>query len=124
MTRIDNINLTKLDKHSKIYENSSCLGSFVWSSDSKKIAYITEIKNNKKDKSFFFSKLESCSEKKSKDTNEFINENNYEKVKSKLYTPVLYYSFFNKCKTYNFSKKYAHFYDDHWGEQYVGKVKI
>ena len=51
-------------------------------------------------------------------------KHNYEKVKSKLYTPVLYYSFFNKCKTYNFSKKYAHFYDDHWGEQYVGKVKI
>lgn len=51
--KIESLNLTKLDKHSKVYENSSSLGSFVWSSDSKKIAYVAEMKKTGKEKTFF-----------------------------------------------------------------------
>ncbi|RNA06385.1 acylamino-acid-releasing enzyme-like [Brachionus plicatilis] len=56
-TRFKNLNLTKLKKHSKIYENSSSFGSFAWSSDSKKIAYIAESKNTNTEKSFFSAKM-------------------------------------------------------------------
>ncbi|CAF0768632.1 unnamed protein product [Brachionus calyciflorus] len=68
--KTENLNLTKLEKHSKVYENSSCLGSFVWSSDSTKIAYVAEIKNTNKEKSFFTSKIST--------ENDCLNENNYE----------------------------------------------
>lgn len=47
------------------------LGSFVWSADSKKIAYVAEVKKTGKEKTFFTSD-------KSKDDS--INETNYEQV--------------------------------------------
>lgn len=82
--KVESLNLTKADKHAKVYENSASLGSFVWSSDSRKIAYVAEIKKSDKEKSFFTSKEESLNEK-------------------------------------NFEQKYGKYYEDDWGEQYVGK---
>jgi len=90
--RLENINLTKLDKHSKIYEDSCSLGSFEWSPDSSKIAYIAEQKKTSKEKCFFTSKIDNTENEKA----EFLNEANYE-------------------------QKYANYYVDDWGEQYVGK---
>jgi hypothetical protein len=58
-----------MDKHAKVYENSSSIGSFVWSSDSKKIAYVAEIKKSGKDKCFFTG-----------DKKEGIDETNFEEV--------------------------------------------
>ena len=86
---MESVNLTKLDKHGKIYENSSCLGSFGWSPDSAKIAYIAEIKSEAKEKCYFTSKQNSTDL-------DPIDEDNFE-------------------------QKYANFYVDEWGEQYVGK---
>ena len=53
------------------------LGSFLWSPDSSKIAYIAEAKNMAKEKSLFNAKLEDPSKADNKDA---INEENYEKV--------------------------------------------
>lgn len=50
---MESLNLTKVDKHAKVYENSSSLGSFVWSSDSKQIAYVAEEKKSGKENCFF-----------------------------------------------------------------------
>jgi acylaminoacyl-peptidase len=67
-SKITNINLTKLDKHDKLYDSS-----LVWSSDATKIAYIAEIKKTKKVSSFFTS------------TDENIDENNYQEKYSNHY---------------------------------------
>ena len=98
---MENINLTKLDKHSKIYEDSckileltqltinrlisinlilwnfkGSLGSFEWSPDSSKIAYIAEQKKTSKEKCFFTSKIDNTENEEA----EFLNEANYEQV--------------------------------------------
>ncbi len=57
------------------------MGSFVWSSDSAKLAYIAEVKKSAKDKNFYNSKFESDAAKDdAKTKNDFINEKNYEQV--------------------------------------------
>ncbi len=59
----------------------ACLGSFVWSYDSKKIAYVAEVKNIAKEKCFLTSKTSAGSESTSdKSKDEILTENNYEKV--------------------------------------------
>jgi hypothetical protein len=79
--RVHNLNLTKLNKHSKIYENSSSLGAFEWSSDSKQIAYVAEIKKNDTEKCFFTSKIASTNDAaQQNESSDFLNELNYEKV--------------------------------------------
>lgn len=67
--------MTKLDKHGKVYENSSSLGSFVWSSDSKKIAYVAELKKSGTEKSFF------TADNKPSKNGEVLDESNFEQAR-------------------------------------------
>ena len=53
------------------------MGSFVWSPDSTKIAYIAEIKDTSKEKCLYNAKLD-------KEKEDCLNENNYEKVNRKF----------------------------------------
>lgn len=50
----------------------ACFGSFNWSSDSRKIAYIAEVKSTNTEKSFFSAKIGTGEEQ--------MNEKNYEEV--------------------------------------------
>ncbi len=92
-----------MNKHGRIYENSGInqafplhrpsleiraicitrlkglLGSFVWSPDSSKIAYIAEAKQTNKEKSIYNSKVSQAGQNKSSE-NELITVNNYEQV--------------------------------------------
>ena len=56
------------------WQFKACLGSFVWSPDSTKIAYIAEVKDTLKEKCLFNAKLKN-------DKEDPINETNYEKVR-------------------------------------------
>ena len=114
-TRVSNVNLSKLEKHGKVYENSSSLGSFVWSSDSSRIAYVAEKKRMAKEKSFFGAKLlkdmKDKEEKREQDLK--VDDDDYDVAKKKD-------EFTNET---NYEEKYANFFKDDWGEQYVGKAE-
>ena len=61
-----------MSKHGKIYDNT-----INWSSDSSKLAYIAEEKNNRKETSFFTSTIKTNG---STPADNAIDENNYEEV--------------------------------------------
>jgi len=65
--RLYYINLTKLAKHEKLYDNT-----LVWSSNSNKLAYIAEIKNTRKVSNFYTANVTDAS------SSEYVTTNNHE----------------------------------------------
>lgn len=67
------------------------MGSFVWSADSTKVAYVAEVKLTNKEKSFFTSKISSENNKPTEE--ELMNEENYEKVQLEKCSKILINNF-------------------------------
>lgn len=77
-SKITNINLNKLNKHGKIYEQM-----LEWSQNSSKLAYIAECVNKRTETSLINAKINKIDDDKK--NSDFTDENNYDEKYSNQY---------------------------------------